>query len=378
MTSLNIQPADWVGVSRRIVRFVDWVASKQNADGSWGETKEQKLRWTAQAVITLHQFGFDRDHRIMKKAAAFLERIDSGGEGFLVLPALQFVSTPVALQSRIDAFMVVGVRDQTKPLAWRVATCLSLMEAKEKVAAQPIETLRDEVLAAVQTNTVAGKSFRTFGNKPNEASLFIRFLDAIRKSRPDVAIPDDCEAICREAFEWLNAKVDDDGVTCGWAGSYSITSYTLINLVDLAHYDGVRERFGKFIKFFAHSSEISLPPDQTPAFESTGPLYTTLLFIRMISNTIESFPAMGITILRALVAGFAPRNPVWRWIERYARYYMPFIGVVLGVGGAIVAVVWIAAGPGSAVQLVGGAILLGAIVFAARLLGVQIPSLSAK
>src|SRR5262245_16112355 len=72
-----------------VLASLKWILGQQNRDGSWGTSKIEKIRWTANAVLTFHEFGFPSEYAPIHKAISWLNSYSKNeDEWYLKIPPL--------------------------------------------------------------------------------------------------------------------------------------------------------------------------------------------------------------------------------------------------------------------------------------------------
>lgn len=266
-----------------LVKSIQWLFLQQNLDGSWGKTKLEKIRWTSNAVITLSSLGLSHEERPLEKAVKWLEKYSKKNvEWYLRIPALlecydlEFVKKLGDI-SDLEQLLKDG---KVGSLPFRVALQLNLI--RHGVSFDTIDT----TITAIH-NTLNGESenLKSFSSSTNLTSLYCEFLLHSGKGEDN---------LIKECTDWvlLRKIVDNGRATICWENSFGKTAYVMINLIELKKKDiDSLVDINKVLSYFSLNKNGSVPTDSIAAIESKSSVYTTILFLRLISAILKEHPS---------------------------------------------------------------------------------------
>lgn len=310
-----------------VYRAINWLLDHQNRDGTWGKTQKEKIRWTSHALIVLALAGFDRDSSYVARPLSWLKSLQyEVEEWYARIPALCALREEKWLQSSgdLDYFLELMARGAVHELfMWQMPITLHLQQLGYSV---PHESIIEQALAR---KIEYGENIWTIQNKANYTALTALYLSEIDHVRYDKGISN--------FTNWLvSSHIDEDG-SVSWERSISITSYVLIDLVQMGlHKDpNIRDLIVQGLSFFHPTSDGNMPPDRhsAKAFESQETIYTTIMAIHAF---LEVYFRQGcllpiiiaLSIDKARVSGKPLSSKL---IGFFKRYWRPLATFALGI-----------------------------------------------
>ncbi|MDP1726072.1 MAG: hypothetical protein Q8M15_04770 [Bacteroidota bacterium] len=258
-----------------------WLLAKQNKDGSWGNSSIEKIRWTSNALLTMHELGFNSDYTPITKSVKWLNAYSQNEEEwYLKIPPLLALGFQNELEKNgeIENLKRIIADDKIGVLPFKVAIILELkkhkinIEGLDKVEFSVLNTLRDE-----------GNSLLSFSNSTNTTSLYCEFLSTfyIDKHKDTIA----------KCISWVLVRkiVSSQNHSICWENSYGKTSYVLINLLNTVQdQHSIIPLIKPILYYFQQDKEGAILPDKIAAYKSTSSVYTTILFIRLVAAIANS------------------------------------------------------------------------------------------
>jgi hypothetical protein len=297
--------------------------SKQNHDGSWGNSELEKIRWTSNAVITLSLLKFDiYQSKQLKKAYTFLLNFDrSKKEWYLKVPALLKCCGPDKdiLNEDIKALKSAIKNDEVGSLHEKASLVMELLNAG--IIDIDLKIIREQIL---RTKTNHG-SITSLGEQTHNAALYANFLSLLGE-------PDD-NKIIEDTIKWIFLRkiVNKDTSSICWENSYGKTAYVCINVMNCQiKMDPVDQSITNAMNYFQLKHGGFVPMDKKPAHESTSPIYTTILYLRTLGTFFIKNSHIYHDAYRFLLIMYVLQRMRFHWLNFLIRM-SPMIYILLGI-----------------------------------------------
>lgn len=266
-----------------LITATQWLLSKQNHDGSWGETTTDKVRWTANALYSLNLLGLDPQSKNLRKAATWLMKIPATHpEWYLRIQPLTAVGLHDWLKTEKDLDRVRSIfeTDTIGPLSIKVALAYELLREGLDV---PMLDLIEKSVVATLRNEESGLC--SFAGSTNDTTLYCAFLNKVDRAK--------YQDIVRRCVRWVilrQIEKPEFNAIC-WEESYGKTAYVILNLLDIENdISNLDSLLSKTFAFFRPKQNGAIPEDLIPAHNSQSSIYTTILFIRAYAAAMQKQP----------------------------------------------------------------------------------------
>ena len=265
-----------------VLPVLRWVISKQNRDGSWGTSKVDQIRWTANAAITLSDLGFDAKFPPVARATQFLLQYPQHEiNWYLKIPALLSLGHKKIVEENgeLEELLKLFLTDRIGILPFKAALALDLK--KRGIEIPELDKLESTILRSLDEES----GLVSFAKSTNETSLYCEFLSTF--------FPEKHEETIRRCIEWLQVRKSFIGgrETICWERSYGKTAYVIINLLEIPQAENIVDQLiDPVLRYFQPDKNGAIAPDTIPAIQSKSSIYTSILFVRMTAAVARRRP----------------------------------------------------------------------------------------
>jgi hypothetical protein len=309
-----------------VLPVLRWIISQQNRDGSWGNSRVDQIRWTANALLTFADLGFNSRFPPVARATQFLlDYPQHEVNWYLKIPALLSLGHQKTIENNgdLEALLKLFLADKIGILPFKAALALDLK--KSGIEIPGLEKLENTILESLDEES----GLLSFARSTNETSLYCEFLTAF--------FPDKHEATVRRCIEWLCVKksfVGGDRVC--WERSYGKTAYVVINLLEIPlAKETVDQLIDPVLRYFRPGASGAIAPDTVAAIESKSSIYTSILFVRMTAAVARHRPQVYRSLFASCFEAATLKYTLARYSRILAKTILPSVFIVALAVGAI-------------------------------------------
>ncbi|MCI0560110.1 MAG: hypothetical protein MN733_16595 [Nitrososphaera sp.] len=289
---------DALQIAKDLSSSIHWLLRQQNRDGSWGKTPTEKVRWTSNIVISLHEIMDAIEGSALERAIKFLESDapERSDEWFLRIPAFLSVDRTKLMEKDLGR---LEQKIAELDLFYQAALLLQISDHR-------FNDVRKTLLASISNRKPSGEhGIITFDERWNQSTLYALFV--IQYSEDDDLKKSAHKVIAGVSIVGKQPRTDQSGVC--FSTSNSISGYVGLNLLEYLRVHRSASHlqesfFYDLYKGFKRKNDGSLYGDKEglQAFASRSRIYTTSIFIRFVSKFLSTFNAVQNAAFRNLLA----------------------------------------------------------------------------
>lgn len=277
------------------------ILAYQNRDGSWGNTKVDKITLTSQVIQLFLSLGIKKTDPVLLKAFRWVQdNIEVGEEHWITELEIDLkmgrFDDVLEDQKSLDTFLNGLNHDLEYPneeahlnFFWHIIPTLIVIlphykKMQERGIEIPFTKINDKIKDFCQ---VFGEDRIAVEHHPNYTGLIALYyhllgdLDGYAK----------CKELSTAMCNWLMETRTENQNEIFWLDSKSITSYVIIDLLVCVNSDKIEPFLSKVIKFLIPNKKGIVEGDTKVTYNTklhSDPLYITILALRAISE-IENF-----------------------------------------------------------------------------------------